>query len=391
MLNVNLVGEMEKQITISKNVSVRELTNYLISSDFFRGLNLKVDQSEKDGESPFRYFNDYEVLYYYCHQQKNVDQKKNIAPGTRREYLRELLSFAKNIVQYASDIEIDIEGIREGSLFKSLSPRHVKRYQEWMVEVGPKLIGKEKYSPATVARKTTIIKSFLKFLYENQYIENDLTTRMGAATVNIDDRPNRDLGPHEAIELLDFFKKENHPILFGILHVLITCGIRNTEFCNARVCDLSYDYVSGDYYLDINGKGNKRRLVPVKMKVFQSIVEFRKARGLKTVLDPKDTSPLFINADGNPYRNSYLSRYINKAVQRTGLDSVKNRVNPISPHTFRHAFAIISYHSGADIYSISRSLGHSKLDTTMIYLQKEFEKKDHALHKWSEGIMAEYL
>jgi site-specific recombinase XerD len=120
-------------------------------------------------------------------------------------------------------------------------------------------------------------------------------------------------------------------------------------------------------------------------------VDFRKIRGVKTVLDSKDTSPLFVNADGNQYRNSYLSRYINKALQRTGLECVENRVNPISPHTFRHCFSIISYHSGADFHKISRSLRHSKIDTTMIFLQKEFEKKENALHTWTYGIMSKYL
>jgi hypothetical protein len=51
-------------------------------------------------------------------------------------------------------------------------------------------------------------------------------------------------------------------------------------------------------------------------------VGFLEIRGLKTVLDSKDTSPLFVNADGNQYRNSYLTRYINKAVQLTGISGL---------------------------------------------------------------------
>lgn len=387
-----LLTSLNQEIATFQNMTVPQLINTFLSQDHYESLGLKIDQAERDkNDSSFAYFNDYEILYYYCHQRKNIDKDKTISEGTKREYLRELLSFSKNIVEFSEEIGVDIIHINEGSLFKSLEPRHIKSYQEWMVTKLPLLQGREAYSPATIARKTTIIKGFLNFLYKNDYIKTDLTTRLAAATVSADERPNRDLGPREAVELLKFFKDENHPIIFGILHVLITTGIRNAEFCKARVCDLTYDHIRGEYFLMIHGKGNKKRIVPIKPKVYESIVEFRKIRGLKTILDPKDMSPLFVNIEGNAYQNSYLSRYINKVVKRADFEWIQNRANPITPHVFRHSYAIISYHSGADIYKIMRSLGHEKIETTMIYLQKEFEKEDNALYTWSNGELADFL
>ncbi|MED4404103.1 tyrosine-type recombinase/integrase [Metabacillus fastidiosus] len=389
---MSLLISINQEIGSFQNMTVPQLINTFLSQEYYEALELRIDQAERDkSNSTFAYFNDYEILYYYCHQRKNIDKDKIISEGTKREYLRELLQFSKNIVQFSEEMGVDISHINEGSLFKSLEPRHIKSYQEWMVNELPLKQGRKAYSPATIARKTTIIKGFLNFLYKNGYIEIDLTNRLAAATVSADERPDRDLGPKEAVELLKFFKEQQHPIIFGILHVLITTGIRNIEFCRARVCDLTYDHVRGEYFLKIHGKGNKKRIVPIKPKVYHSIVEFRKIRGLKTVLDPKDTSPLFVNVEGNAYRNSYLSRYINKVVKRAGFEWIENRPNPITPHVFRHCFAIISYHSGADIYKIMRSLGHEKIETTMIYLQKEFEKEDNALYTWTNGELADFL
>ena len=33
-----------------------------------------------------------------------------------------------------------------------------------------------------------------------------------------------------------------------------------------------------------------------------------------------------------------------------------------------------------------RSLGHEKIETTMIYLEKVFEKEQHAIHDWNPDV-----
>ncbi|MCJ0556580.1 tyrosine-type recombinase/integrase, partial [Enterococcus cecorum] len=39
-----------------------------------------------------------------------------------------------------------------------------------------------------------------------------------------------------------------------------------------------------------------------------------------------------------------------------------------SPHTFRHYWTVKNLNLGQDIFTISKILGHSKLDTTKIYI-----------------------
>jgi hypothetical protein len=38
-----------------------------------------------------------------------------------------------------------------------------------------------------------------------------------------------------------------------------------------------------------------------------------------------------------------------------------------------------------------RSLGHEKIETTMIYLEKIFEKERHAIHGWNPEVFGEYI
>ncbi len=61
-------------------------------------------------------------------------------------------------------------------------------------------------------------------------------------------------------------------------------------------------------------------------------------------------------------------------------DLNKDRIY-LGPHTFGHAFAIISHLIGVDVYHIMKSLGHEQFSTSE-YLEKVFEKERHAIHLW---------
>ncbi|MCM3619811.1 tyrosine-type recombinase/integrase [Sutcliffiella horikoshii] len=367
------------------------LISNLMDDRHYKKLVLRRQYNKKFGYERFHDFNDIEMIYYYVHNQKNIDDSKNRSERSKVEYLRELLHFSKHLVDYNLEISLDIE-MRDGSLFKGLEEDQLEKYQNWLVYEAPMVLyKKEKFTATTLAKKTTIIKGFLRFLYDVGYIKKNIIGGLKAATVKKEDLPNKDLSPTEVLELLEFLKAENHSILFGIIHVLVTTGIRNSEFCQLKVRDLKRNFSTGDYYIDVNGKGNKNRTCVIKPKVYQSILEFRKMRDLDTKLSISDENYLFTTNTGRPYTNSYFSTYLKNAIARIPLDILKNRESPIGPHTFRHAFAIISHYSGANILDISRSLGHENIATTEIYLSKVFEQERNAIHQWNNSVLKEYV
>lgn len=381
---------MNALVQISKTeISIQEAD--WIQPSILPFLQEKLDQAEKCRQKPFNDFSDVEMIQWYLLRREYLDTTKDRSEKTIQEYARELRQFVQQLIQYANEIDIDIEDVKEGSLFKSLDKRHIRRYQEWLAERSPYVKEKGSYSPATLARKTTVLKSFLHFLYDVGYITAPIHEGFYKATVRKDDRPNRDLGPLEVKELLDYFRARNHPVAFSIIHVLTTTGIRNQEFCKLTVKDIKKDTIRGGYYLDIHGKGNKKRQVPLREKTFASIRMFRYARGLDEIEVAEPNEPLFTTNTERPYSPSYLSQYLKKEIRKTGLSFVENRQTLITPHTFRHAFAIISRLSGADVYDIMRSLGHEKIETTMIYLEKLFERENHVIHRWSPEVFGEYI
>lgn len=382
---------MVSSIAEYKQFQLTELKKELQNTTTLPILQNKLDDAEKSGKPAFYDFTDVDMMKWFLYERRHLNEKNDRTEKTVREYEREILLFIEQLFTYSLEIDIDLADIIEGSLFKSLQSRHLRRYQEWLATQSPYVIKKGAYSPATLERKTTIIKAFFAFLHKVGYIPRPIHEGLRIASVRKDDRPNRDLGPADVVLLLNTYRDAKHPIMFAIIHVLTTTGIRNEEFCTLKVKDLKIDAIQGGYYLDVLGKGNKRRHIPLKEKVVQSIQSFRHGRGLLSIEHAELEDPLFTTNTGRAYSPSYLSQYVKKEIASLEHLRLSDQTIQITPHVFRHAFAIISKLNGVDIYDIMRSLGHEKIETTMIYLEKVFEKERHAIHAWKSERFGEYI
>ena len=372
------------------NIEISKLNFQLMQNDRLPYLQDLVDESEKLKNNAFSYFSDTDMLIWYLYQSKHLDKTHGRSLRTINEYRRELEQFINFFMQYHHEMNVYIEDVVEGSLFKSLLPQHMRKYQEWLATKSPYALKNGAYAHSTIERKTTILKSFFSFLQRVDYIKEPLAQGFKIANTRKEERPNRDLGPNAVVDLLDGFWKEQHYVMFTIVHVLTTTGIRNEEFCTLKVKDIRENTILGGYTLKVIGKGNKEREIPLKKKVLESIELFRKVRGLSPLKTASREDPLFTTNRKKAYKPNYLSTYVSKEIstlyKASGEEAIK-----ITPHYFRHAFAIISRINNVDVYSIMRSLGHEHLKTTEIYLEKVFATENHAIHSWKPELFGEYI
>ncbi|MED3025680.1 MULTISPECIES: tyrosine-type recombinase/integrase [Bacillus cereus group] len=355
--------------------NIKGISSFMYNNRYMNDLEQKIEDAEKEGKGKYAFLGDLEVIYHFVNLQNDMDEKKNRKDDTKKSYVSEILSFCECMVQRAEEFEVNGEEVqRNASLLKTLQPWHIRKFNYWLKNVQNGR-GGNTYAVATLAKKTVLIRSFLKHLHVFGYIEKPLHEELQRANVNEKDRPNRDLSYEEVMKILGFYKERGHLINYTIILALASTGARIQELCTARVKDLHYD---GKYWLRVRGKGDKVRELFVSEHLYQCICEVRRRRGFQTVLEKGDESPLFINQRGSAYNSKTLSNQVTDMIKKTNLEFLQYRENPVTAHTFRHAFAIMAVEQGnADLYHLMQTLGHENIQTTKIYLEKHMKRKNN--------------
>src|SRR3954469_21172010 len=57
------------------------------------------------------------------------------------------------------------------------------------------------------------------------------------------------------------------------------------------------------------------------------------------------------------------------------------RLQDVSPHTLRHTFGKSALDAGVDLVTVSRLMGHERLETTAIYTTPSAQDLEHAVEK----------
>lgn len=378
------LGNFSSRQILPTNVSsISELTNNLMNDTFYSSMIDIMDVS-----AGYSIFDDIEMIYLFVHTEKDINEENHKVEDTKKEYIRDLLIFYKQLLDQHELFEINIPLNNPLTILGSLTERNLRKYQEWLAKA-PFGKGGKPYSIATLNRKLSIIKGFFRFLFQCKYISKPMAENIKNSNVRKHQRPDRDMSSVEVIELLKYYK--SHPILYSLYLVLATTGLRIRELCTARVCDITMSN-QGEYWLKVQGKGRKEREVLLHKDVMDSIYAFRLRRRLETILDGKDSSPLFTTAAGKPYSYKYLSRYLTKkANQVPAIKDKRGSRTPITPHFFRHYFAIESAELEVDLLKISQTLGHESISTTEIYLAKHLARKNNAAHAWKNSSILNNL
>lgn len=221
-----------------------------------------------------------------------------------------------------------------------------------------------------------MVRSYLKWLYEIQYIQEPLHVEILSTTVNKQHKPKRELSYDEVKQLLHYYK--DNEINYALLSVLATTGLRVAEVAHAMWKDLEYDAIRGRYYLIVDTKGDNERIVSINKEIFNRIVAFRIRRRLPVDIGNKNGETIFQTKNHTAYKENYLSQYISKIIKDTKLPFTENI--RITPHFFRHFYVQYLYdYKGLAPHVIAAAVGHKNDRTTKEnYLKQRLTKDNDA-------------
>jgi integrase/recombinase XerD len=142
----------------------------------------------------------------------------------------------------------------------------------------------------------------------------------------------------------------------AVLELAYASGLRLGELKNLRLEQLHLE--AG--FLNVIGKGNKERVVPVGRQAVAALERYL-AAGRPELVTPKSPANVFLTRRGTPFAAVTLWLRIKKRVRRAGVE------RNITPHMLRHSFATHLLEHGADLRVIQELLGHASISTTEVY------------------------
>jgi len=259
--------------------------------------------------------------------------------------------------------------------------RDLSDYSGWLARrgAGPKEASREQVvgylafldgqglSASTGARKLSAIRQFHKFLCADGLRADDPTrivaspkTRRALPKVLSVGEVDRllALAEEEANAEASAAKHASALRLYVLLELLYATGMRVSELVGLRRSAVMRDAS----FLNIIGKGNKERVVPVNDRARDAV------RAYVATLPP---GPWLFPANGE---DGHLSRQVfardlKSLAGRAGISAAR-----VAPHVLRHAFASHLLAGGADLRVVQTLLGHADISTTQIYTHVLDEK-----------------
>jgi len=257
-----------------------------------------------------------------------------------------------SVVNYAMDLEKLRNYLDEYSIDEK--PVHIQRETvQGFIYTIAKVV-----TPRTQARIISGLKGFFNYLVFEDYREDnpmDLIETPKIGRKLPDTLSETEI--NSLIAAIDLSKPEGERNR-AIIETLYGCGLRVSELINLKLSDLYFD----EDFIQVTGKGNKQRFVPISGINQKYIDIYRKEIRVHLPIQREYEDIVFLNRRGKQLTRAMIFTIVKQLAEKVGLQ--KN----ISPHTFRHSFATHLLENGADLRAIQQMLGHESITTTEVYM-----------------------
>jgi integrase/recombinase XerC len=146
----------------------------------------------------------------------------------------------------------------------------------------------------------------------------------------------------------------------AIMELFYSSGLRLAELIALDINKIDL----GEQMVEVTGKGNKTRLVPLGTQARDAIQRWL---GVRHELAAGDETALFVGVRGKRISRSTIHKQLHEWAVRQGAP------RNIHPHLLRHSFATHLLESSGDLRAVQELLGHANISTTQIYTHLDFQ------------------
>lgn len=220
-------------------------------------------------------------------------------------------------------------------------------------------------SRAGVKRKLSTLKSFFKFLYNNDYITSNVTSK-----VEVPKLPNKEITRLESYEVenlkstvevgkfgMSYMQKAYHEKNklrdYALITLLLGTGLRVSECVGIDIQDFNFN----ENRVTVTRKGGDVKSVYFNDETKEAVYRYYLYRKEITGLDEAHKNAFFLSG-----QNKRLSvRSVQTIVKKYSALADSSKI--ISPHKLRSTYGTELYENTNDIYLVSEALNHKSLNT----------------------------
>lgn len=310
------------------------------------------------------------VLFMNFHDKKIVEEKNELIVAETDSDLEKLKLFVASkkvsgrkdntLKQYVNELKYCRNVINKK--FEDITTMDLRWYLGIMQE-------QRGNSMSTIQNKIRYLNSFYSFLVKEELVSKNPVARIEAPKQETIIRNPFTSQNMEAIKQACQNLRDR-----AIIEFLYSTGLRVSEVCSLKVGDIDF---SRQEFM-VMGKGHKERkayISDVACYHLKAYLKWRiKNEGIKW--EESKNNPLFVSAK-KPH----------KALSKNGIEYLCRELGKIAgianvhPHRFRRTFATDMLNRGMKIEELAKLMGHTKIETTMIYCSILQENIKSAYHK----------
>ncbi len=271
----------------------------------------------------------------------NLKRLEGLAPRTLRDYVTHM-----NYLKKWLNLEQRLVGNRwlEKALFNEYSAHMILK----------------QYAPCTINVRLRTLKTYLNWLQEEGYLNENLASKIKLVRV-----PKDTIKPLISNEIKQMLKAVNTSNYTGfrdycLMILMLDNGIRVNEAVNVTLNDV-----------DIKRKVIIVRSETAKTRTERFLPISKKTAGLldQLIETSKDNGEeyLFLSSLGGKLDPLVIIHNFGKHGKKAGI------TKRCSPHVWRHTFAVNAVKGNMDVFTLQRILGHASLTTTRQYIQLDDE------------------